>query len=116
MPTPPPRKIALITIPAGVRVSEVAPVDVPRWDHPDQLASRAAGDAWLHAARTVALIVPSKSGAPLERNVMFNPGHPDARRLDVSALGSVPWNLRLFEDTPAARTRPIKRTGPRKKK
>src|SRR5580692_130873 len=43
--TPPPREIAVITIPAEARVSELRPSDLPGWDDADQAASRAAGDA-----------------------------------------------------------------------
>jgi len=57
--TPPPREIAVITIPVDVPIAELRAADLPGWDDADQVASRAAGDAWLAAARTVALIVPS---------------------------------------------------------
>jgi RES domain-containing protein len=107
--TPPPREIAVITIPAGVRVAELTAADVRDWDAADQAASRAAGDAWLAAARSVALIVPSKAGAPLERNIAFNLRHADATRLAVKPLGAVPWDLRLFGE-PERRAAP-RRTG-----
>jgi len=111
--TPPPRDIAVITIPVGVRIAEIVAHDLPGWDDADQVASRAAGDAWIAAARTVALIVPSRAGAPLERNVVLNLAHADAKKLRVESLGPVPWDLRLFGDAPRRATR---RPGPQKKK
>ena len=112
--TPPPREIAAITIPAGVRVSEIYAHDLPGWDHDDQIASRRAGNSWIAAGNTVALIVPSRAGAPLERNVVINLAHPDAKRLRVESLGAVPWDLRLFV---APRPKPARRSpSPRRKK
>lgn len=111
--TPPPREIAVITIPAGVGISEIVTADAPGWDDADQAASRTAGDEWLSAARTVALIVPSRAGAPLERNVVLNLAHADAKKLRVESLGAVPWDLRLFGDAPR---RAPRRRGPHKKK
>jgi RES domain-containing protein len=117
--TPPPREIAVITIPAEVRVAELRASDIAGWDDADQSASRAAGDAWLAAARTVALIVPSRAGAPLEQNVVLNLAHADAKKLHVQSLGSVPWDLRLFgepEPRPAHRRAAEKSAAPRRKK
>jgi RES domain-containing protein len=108
---PPPREIVVITIPPGVRVSEIDAHDLPGWDHDDQIASRRAGDSWIAAGNTVALIVPSRAGAPLERNVVINLAHPDAKKLRVESLGAVPWDM-IAERAPRARTAPV----PRKKK
>ena len=58
----------------------------------------------------VALIVPSRAGAPLEHNVVINLAHHDAKKLRVESLGAVPWDLRLFV-APRARRGPA----PRKK-
>jgi RES domain-containing protein len=93
---PPPRAITAITLPRGTRVAEVTEKDVPRWDAADCAASRKTGDAWFARGRTVALITPSKAGAPLERNIVLDIAHRDARRLKVASLGPVPWDLRLF--------------------
>jgi len=96
--TPPPRRIAVITIPAGIQVSELTAEDVRGWDHADLVASRAAGDAWLAASRSVALIVPGKAGAPVERNMVIDLRHADARRLHLKSLGEVAWDIRLFAE------------------
>ena len=117
--TPPPREIAVVTIPADVRVAEIGPSDLPGWDDGDQAASRAAGDAWIEASRTLALIVPSRAGAPLERNVVLNLAHADAKKLSVESLGGVPWDLRLFaepEPRVTHRRASAKAAAPRRKK
>jgi len=115
---PPPREIAVITLPRGSRIAELVAGDLAGWDDPGQATSRAAGDAWLAAARSLALIVPSKAGAPLERNIVLNMGHADARRLQVTTLGAVPWDLRLFPaaERAAAATPKKKPAASRKKR
>ena len=100
---PPPREIAVITIPPEVRVSDIDAHDLPGWDHDNQIASRRAGNTWIAAGNTVALIVPSRAGAPLERNVVINLAHPDAKKLRVESFGAVPWDMRLFGEAPRAR-------------
>lgn len=110
---PPPRDIAVITIPAGVRVSEIDAHDVPEWNADDQVASRRAGDAWIAGGMTVALIIPSRAGAPLEHNLVINLGHADAKQLRVESLGPVPWDLRLFV---APKTRTARRPRPPRRK
>ncbi len=117
--TPPPREIAVVTIPADVRVAELRAEDLPGWDDVDQSASRSAGDAWIAAGHTVAMIVPSRAGAPLERNVVLNLAHPDAKKLRVESLGPVPWDLRLFSESEPRLTHRRtsgKPAAPRKKK
>ena len=117
--TPPPRTIAVITIPAGVRIAELTAEDVPGWDQADLVLSRTSGDAWLASSRSVALIVPGKAGAPIERNIVFNLRHADARRLHVKSMGDVSWDVRLFGGPVhhAVTGRPRKRpAAPRRKK
>jgi RES domain-containing protein len=117
--TPPPRDIAVITIPAELRIAELRAADLPGWDDPDQIASRVAGDAWLAASRTVAMIVPSRAGAPFERNIVLSLAHADAKKLRVESLGPVPWDLRLFgaaEPHVAHRRAGAKPAAPRRKK
>jgi RES domain-containing protein len=117
--TPPPRRIAVITIPAGVRISELTVADVRGWDDAGLVPSRVAGDAWIAASRSVALIVPGKAGAPIERNIVLNLHHADARRLHVESLGDVSWDVRLFgepEHQPAPRRTKKRPPAPRRAK
>ena len=69
------------------------------WAGADMIASRQAGDAWLEAARTAVLFVPSVV-FDVERNVLLNPSHPDFRRIKVVGIGPVRWDERLFEARP----------------
>ncbi|MBA3341893.1 MAG: RES domain-containing protein [Gemmatimonadaceae bacterium] len=86
---------ASATIPRGVRIEEIGTADLPGWDSADLMESRAFGDVWLTGRRTVALVVPSIVGRPVERNVVLNPKHDDFKRIEVSKSSSVIWEPRL---------------------
>lgn len=91
----PPRVFVTITLPRGVRVCEPLPVALRGWDDDDCVASRRIGRAWLREASAVALIVPSKTAAPIERHVLLNPLHADFHSLDISAPEVLVWGARL---------------------
>jgi RES domain-containing protein len=86
--------------PDSLKTASVDPVEVPGWDSADMLASRKAGDAWLAAAKTPVLRVPSVV-FDVERNVLINPAHPDFSRIKVTGTEPVRWDERLFEEKPA---------------
>jgi RES domain-containing protein len=65
------------------------------WRNDDLLVSRQAGDAWLRAAQTAILLVPSVV-FDVERNALINPAHPDAARIRTLSIESVRWDDRLF--------------------
>src|ERR1035437_3914717 len=48
--TPPPRRIAVITIPAGVRISELTVADVRGWGDAGRVPGRGAGGGWVRAS------------------------------------------------------------------
>lgn len=96
----PPRVHVRITIPAGVRVAAPAPGALAGWDSDDFVAARRIGRVWLHDRAAVALVVPSKSAAPFERNVVINPLHRDYRRLVVTPPAALDWDPRLKRRTP----------------
>ena len=98
----PPRVYVLITVPSGFRVAEPDTNALAGWDRDDFVAGRRIGHAWLESGRTVALIVPSKTGAPFERHVILNPRHADFPALVVSPLERLAWDARL--DVRAPRT------------
>jgi RES domain-containing protein len=81
--------------PRALKVTTLNETDVPDWNLSDMIASRAAGDAWLRAARTVVLRVPSVV-FPVERNVLLNPAHRDFPRIKVVSVEPVRWDDRLF--------------------
>jgi RES domain-containing protein len=85
-----------ILIPDDVLVERLEPRGVPGWDEPESLAAREHGDAWLHHQRTVALLVPSVPGRPLQSGVLLNPRHPDFARVRLLRTIEVPWDPRLF--------------------
>jgi RES domain-containing protein len=86
--------------PDSLKTASVDPVDVPGWDAADMIASRKAGDAWLLAAKTPVIRVPSVV-FDVERNVLINPAHPDFSRMKISGTEPVRWDERLFEEKPA---------------
>ncbi|MGH7645111.1 MAG: RES family NAD+ phosphorylase [Gemmatimonadales bacterium] len=71
---------------------------------PDQLAAdwrtnedwtRARGDTWIRSEASAVLIVPSIL-APRERNLLINPGHPDAAAVQRVAVRRFRFDERLF--------------------
>ncbi len=71
------------------------PRDWRRYPPPPALA--ALGLAWVRAARTALLRVPS-AVVPIERNVLVNPSHPAATRLSVVGRTPFSWDERLRRD------------------
>jgi RES domain-containing protein len=63
----PPRSLTRIVIPTGVVIEASEWLDEP--------ASRSFGDAWVRAARTAVLRVPSIAVNGFEHNFVFNPTH-----------------------------------------
>lgn len=58
---------------------------------PSRASTRAIGDAWLEAARSVVLLVPS-AVVPQERNVLLDPEHPAFRKA-VRVVGRSPFRF-----------------------
>jgi RES domain-containing protein len=53
------------------------------------------GTAWLRSMRTVAFSVPS-AVIQVERNILLNPLHPDARSIRLISDGPFSFDLRLL--------------------
>lgn len=85
----------VIHVPA-VAIEEVTPKDVPGWDRPDLVASRACGDLWLVEKRSAVLLVPSIV-ARGDKNVLINPAHPEFAKITCSDPEPVIWDARLFK-------------------
>ncbi len=77
-------------------VETLDPATLPRWDTRDSPEARAFGDRWLSEGRSAALRVPALPCRPAGRNLLIDPGHPDAGRIVVSEPFAVPWDERLF--------------------
>ncbi len=58
---------------------------------------QALGRAWLEGAQTAVLNVPS-TVVPAERNVLFNPRHPDFARVAIGAPQSLQTDTRLLRN------------------
>lgn len=72
------------------------PEDWAAYPHAD--STQRLGDAWVAAAETVGLAVPSVL-APPEINVLLNPQHPDFAALRITGPTLYPINPRLAPDT-----------------
>lgn len=77
-------------------VEEIHEHHLPGWNLHDYIASRSYGDSWLMEKRTVALIVPSLPGAPIEKNLLINPAHQEFAKITYSKEQPVFWDERLF--------------------
>jgi RES domain-containing protein len=82
--------------PDSLKTQAIEADTVKDWAHPDMIASRKAGDAWLESAATPILRVPSVV-FDVEKNVLINPAHPDFKRVKVASVEAVRWDERLFE-------------------
>lgn len=97
----------LVAIPADVpddlRIEDVSVEELPqdwrRTPAPTALADR--GTAWLAAARTAVLAVPS-AVVPPETNYILNPAHPDFRRIIVGRAEPFDLDPRLGPGAPAS--------------
>jgi RES domain-containing protein len=93
---PGPHHAARIEIPDDVPVEVLDAASLPGWDAEDGGASRRFGDHWLDEARTAVLSVTAATAQPFGRNLVINPAHPRAGRLQVGPSVPVEWDPRLF--------------------
>lgn len=84
-----------IEIPVGVTYEVVTKDSLPRWCDLDGAAARAFGSAWYGELRSAILLVPSVV-ARVERNVVINANHDDAKSIGVGLETPVWWDSRLF--------------------
>ncbi|MEE9424118.1 MAG: RES domain-containing protein [Methylococcales bacterium] len=68
------------------------------WNTDNHSIAKTFGTLWLNELRSAVLIVPSVI-APLDRNALVNPHHPDFSQLIVSEARPVLWDTRLFQVT-----------------
>ena len=83
--------------PNALKAISVDPGEVPGWEMPDMIASRATGDAWLASGESAILRVPSVVFS-VERNVLLNPAHSDFAKIRIVGVEPVRWDDRLFEE------------------
>ena len=69
---------------------------LPDWHLANGASARAFGARWLNELRTPILIVPSYV-ARIERNILINPRHAQAKAIRVGLETPSWWDDRLFE-------------------
>jgi RES domain-containing protein len=84
-----------ITIPSGTSFEAFDPREHPGWDRPSESMCKRFGEHWYEEGRSAVLFVPSIP-ARVERNVLINLEHADARSIKVSAPEPLWWDDRLF--------------------
>lgn len=82
-----------IDIPVGVTYEVVTKDSCPGWI--DETKARAVGAKWYAERRSAILIVPSFV-ARMERNVLINLHHQDAKGIQPGLEQPVTWDQRLF--------------------
>ncbi len=93
---PPHQHFVEIEIPAGTTYEVVTKDILPGWCDENCAASKAFGSRWFSERRSAILIVPSVV-ARMERNVLINPDHGDAKEIRPGLEQPVWWDRRLFE-------------------
>lgn len=84
-----------ITVPAGISYEVVNPDRLEGWAAMDGETARRFGRVWYNEKRSALLVVPSVV-ARMERNFVFNAGHPDFARIRTGLEIPVWWDERLF--------------------
>lgn len=92
---PPNQHFIEITIPNGTSYEVLTPHQLPGWDERSGNVSRAFGDRWYREKRSALLIVPSMV-ARMDRNILINVDHADARGIVHDLPTPVWWDQRLF--------------------
>jgi len=83
-------------LPDDLAIDDLMATPPEGWQALGSPEAAAAGGAWLHAAHTAVLRVPSAL-VPAEANYMINPLHRGAARIVVSAPQLLTWDTRLFD-------------------
>lgn len=83
-------------IPDAVGVEKLDPNTLPaHWHKMRDESLRRFGDDWVHAGRSVALLVPS-AAIRGEWNVLVNPAHPDFSKIAFRDLQPFEFDARMF--------------------
>lgn len=87
-----------ITLDSGLSYEAVTKDYLPGWDTMRPSVSREYGSQWLRELRSALLIVPSYV-AHIERNILINLRHPEARNIAVTLPEPVGWGEWLLQRT-----------------
>jgi RES domain-containing protein len=92
---PPNQHFIEITIPNGATYEMLDTAALPDWYAEAAISSKAYGQSWQQAKRSLVLIVPSVV-ARIEKNFLLNPDHAEFPKVVVSLHQPVWWDRRLF--------------------
>lgn len=92
---PPNQHYIRITIPNGVSYEIFQTASHPGWDGRTEEICKNFGLGWYEERRTALLIVPSIP-ARIERNILINPQHADARDISFELPEPIWWDERLY--------------------
>jgi RES domain-containing protein len=84
-----------ITIPNGISYEVFPTAAYPGWDSRDETICKTYSQDWYDEKRSALLIVPSLP-ARIERNLLINPQHPDAKIITHAMAEPVWWDERLY--------------------
>ncbi|MDP4022250.1 RES domain-containing protein [Methylobacterium sp. NEAU 140] len=93
---PPNQHYIEIILSVGLSYEAVNLAALPGWDLADGSVSKAYGETWFHAKRSLLLFVPSVV-ARVAENILINPTHPEFGRVSHSRHIPVAWDNRLFK-------------------
>ncbi|MGO9209074.1 MAG: RES family NAD+ phosphorylase [Terriglobales bacterium] len=85
-----------VEAPDAISIRTLGPADLSGAWVGDVISTRTIGDEWLASDSAVLLRVPSAI-VPETFNVLLNPVHPDAGRLQVLWHEQYPWDARLLK-------------------
>ncbi len=85
-----------VEAPDDLLTKTVAAGALPRNWITDQIATRTIGDEWLSSRSTALLRIPSAI-VPETSNVLLNPEHADANRVQALWHADYPWDERLLK-------------------
>ncbi|KAA9010830.1 RES domain-containing protein [Sphingobium limneticum] len=92
---PPNQHHIRIIIPNGTSYEIFQTAAHPGWDGKDEGLCKAFGQIWYEGRRSAILLV-SSMVARVERNILINPTHPDARGISHDLPKPVWWDERLY--------------------
>lgn len=92
---PPNQHYIRITIPNGVSYEIFPAAKFPGWDGKREDICKAFGEAWSEERRSALLLVPSIP-ARVDRNILINPAHPQAKAISFDLPEPIWWDDRLY--------------------
>ena len=96
---PPGYRLGIYQLPDSIKPRQLPRRQLPDdWAHyPHPIATQGIGDKWLKAGREALMLVPSAAvPAGLEQIAVFNPQHPDSKRIRLLEVVETIYNSRMF--------------------